>query len=338
MSKKNKIIIWIIIGVFAIIFLPDVSLYYQRLKLKFDTLPKVYKSYQTIDRIKDDYYEVVKIVSAFSEPFLQINDSTIVIMSTYNTEAKDGSSIKKSVWYKINPHGKITDSLKYEYNERKKCHFYGTYHGYIVDTKNNTYNTWLINSDTTTKYFRNLKENKVFTAKEVGYIVKEKEFMNAERISSDEDKQEAKYKLIVYKDKVWNYLYTDKDWYESATYSTNNLAVKYKSSTAEIDKNPYIIKRVFVKKEEWISRSFWHLDFGWGGGYKGDRWEGISYFEVTMPKKNLHFKQPVEINSADGYYRDQFTYNIYKPKNGDYLLLTDIENSRYYLIMPKVKM
>lgn len=337
MNKLTKIILWIIIVVLAIIFLPDAPMYYQCLKLKFDALPKVYKSYQTIDSIKDDYYEVLEIVSDYNEPVLQINDTTIVIIGGYSKETEDGSRAEKNVWYKVNLNGQITDSLKYEYNERKESHFYGTYHGYIVDTKNNTFNNWLTNSDTTTRYFKNLKENKVFTAKEAGVITKEKEFMNAERISSDADKQEAKYKLIVYKDKVWNYFYTDKDWYESATYSANKLVVKYRSSTAEIDKSPDLIKRVFVKKEEWISRSFWHLDFGWGGGYRGDRWEGSAYYAVKLPKKTVHFKSPVEIEYPEEGVKNLFEYRVYQPKNGHYLLLNDVQNSRYYILRPKLK-
>ena len=122
-----------------------------------------------------------------------------------------------------------------------------------------------------------------------------------------------------------------------ATYYTNNFEVKYESSTDELDRKPGLIKRVFVNKEEWIGTSFWHLDFGWGGGSRGDRWNGTSYFEITMPKKKLHFAQPVEIESFDGSLRDLFIYNIYKPKRGHFLLLNDTENSRYYLIRPKVK-
>ncbi len=336
MKKVVKIFLWVIVGILAIILLPDVSMYYQQLKLSFDRLPKVYENYHTIDSIKDDYYEVLEIESDYSEPVLQINDSTIVIIGNYSKETEDRSRVEKNVWYKVNLQGQITDSLEYQYSDRKEKHSYKTYHGYIVDTEQNTYNTWLINSDNTIKYFKNLKENKVFTAKEAGKITTESEFMNAERISSDSDKEEAKYKLIIYKNKVWNYFYTDKDWNGSATYSANNLPVKYEPSTDEIDKKTGLIKRVFIKKEEWIGSSFWHIDYGWGGGPRGDRWDGTSYFEITMPNKKLHFQQPVEIASSDESLRDRFTYQVYKPKNGEYLLLNDIENSRYYLIRPKL--
>lgn len=336
MKKSFKIILWIIIGLLAILFLPDASMYYRQIKLKFETLPEVYKSYPTIDSINDDYYEVLEIESDYSLPLLQVNDTTIVISGGYSKETEDGSKAEKNIWYKINLQGQIIDSLKYEYNDRKEERFYRTYHGGIVDIINNTYNTWLKNSNSTTKPFKNLKENKVFTAKEANHIVEVKELMNVERISSEGDKDEAKYKLIVYEVNVWNYLYTDKDWSGSETYSINNLALKHEQLPYEIDKKPGLIKRVFVKKEKWIGSSFWHLDFGWGGGPRGDRWDGTSYFEITMPKKKLYFQQPVEIEYPDEDLRDRFTYNVYKPKNGDYLVLNNIEHSRYYLIRPKV--
>ncbi|WP_027388519.1 hypothetical protein [Chryseobacterium gregarium] len=337
MRKLTKIILWVSIGIFAIIFLPDVSIYYERIKLSFDKLPNIYRSYTTIDSIKDNQYEVVGFLSDYPEPILQVNDTTIVVFCGHSKETKDGSRTEKNVWYKINLKGQITDSLKYQYNDSKENHFYRNYHGFIVDIKNNTYNTWLTNSDTTNRCFKNLNENKIFTVKEAAQITKEREFMNAERISSDGDSKPAKYKLTVYKNNVWNYFYTDKDWYGSDSYSTNSLAVEYLASNDESDKDQGLIKRVFVKKEEWISRSFWHLDFGWGGGYTGDRWEGTSYFEIAMPKRKLHFKQPVEVTSPDEDFRDRFTYKVYKPKNGIYLILNDVENSRYYLIRPKRK-
>ena len=334
MKKTLKIRLWIIIGIIAIILVPDTNMYYQQLKLKFDTLPEVYKNYYTLDSIQDDYYEVLEIVSDYYEPVLQINDTIIVIITGNSKETDDGSRVTKNVWYKVNPKGKIIDSLRYEYNDRKENHFYRTYHGYIVDTHKNTYCTWLTTSDTATTYFKNLQEGKVFSTLEARNITTKNEFMHAERISSDQDVEEAKYKLIMYKDEVWNYFYTDKDWYESATYYTNNFEVKYEPTTYV---KSSIIKRVFVKKEEWIGNSFWHLDFGYGSGPRGDRWDGTSYFEITMPNKKLYFSQPVEIASYDNSLRDRFTYNIYKPKNGDYLLLNDIENSRIYLIRPKNK-
>ena len=337
MRKSTKIILWVSIGIFAIIFLPDVSIYYQRIKLSFDKLPDSYRSYTTIDSIKDNQYEVVEFLSDYNEPVLQMNDTTIVVICSYSKETKDGSRAEKNVWYKINLKGQITDSLNYQYNDRKENHFYRTYHGYIVDIKNDTYNTWLTNSDTTNRRFKNLNEDKIFTVKDATQITEEREFMHAERISSDGDGSQAKYKLTVYKNNVWNYLNTDVDWYRSESYSTNNLAVKFQPSTAGISKDQGLIRRVFVKKEEWISRSFWHLDFGWGGGYRGDRWEGTSYFDIIMPKKKLHYKQPVVITPPDEDFVDRFTYNVYEPKNSTYLVLNDFENSRCYLIRPKRK-
>ncbi|MFD2287121.1 hypothetical protein GJU39_10760 [Pedobacter petrophilus] len=334
MRKSTKIILWIILGILAIILLPDFSMYYQRLKLNFETLPDVYKSCRTIDSVKDDAYEVKEFLSY--KPVLQVNDSTIVIVVNDSKETENRSRDEKHIWYKINKQGQITDSLKYFYKDRKQNHSYRTFNGYIVDTENNTYNTWLTNADTTTRAFKNLNENNVFTAKEAVKITAEKELMNAERISSDGNQEQAKFKLIVYKNKVWNYFYTDKDWNGSETYANNKLELKYQSSTAEIDKSPAIIKRAFVKKQEWISRSFWHLEFGWGGGYRGDKWEGTSYFDIMMPKKNLHFQQPVEIYYPDENLIDRITYQIYKPENGAYLLLKNNENARCYLIRPKV--
>ncbi|MEO5911629.1 MAG: hypothetical protein ABIP95_12120 [Pelobium sp.] len=336
MKKSTKIILWIISIIAIIILLPDANLYYQRLKLNFETLPNVYKNYRTIDSIKDDEYEVKEFLSTYNESVFQINDSTIVIMVNDSKETENKSRDEKHIWYTVNSRGQITDSLKYVYNDRKENHNYKTFDRYIVDTEKNTYNTWLTNGDAKNRTFDNLKQNQIFTAKEALKITAEKELMNAERISSDGDKDLAKFKLIVYKNKIWNYFYTDKDWGGSETYANNKLALKYQSSTAEVDKNSGIIKRAFVKKEEWISRSFSHLDFGWGGGYRGDRWEGTSYFDIMMPKKNLHFQQPVEIYYPDENIIDRITYQIYKPENGAYLLLKDNENARCYLIRPKV--
>ena len=56
-----------------------------------------------------------------------------------------------------------------------------------------------------------------------------------------------------------------------------------------------------------------------------------------MPKKTVHFKDPVEIEYPEEVVRDRFIYSIYKPKNGEYLLLSDIQNNRHYLIRPKIK-
>lgn len=197
MKKNTKIILWIIGIVAMIILLPDANLYYQRFKLNFETLPDVYKSYRTIDRIKDDQYEVKEFLSTYNESVLQINDSTIVIMVNDSRETENRSRDQKHIWYKINRLGQITDSLKYVYNDRKENYNYKTFHRYIVDTKKDTYNTWLTNGDTTNRMLNNLTENQIFTAQEALKITAEKELMNTERISSDGDKEQAKFKLIV---------------------------------------------------------------------------------------------------------------------------------------------
>lgn len=165
--------------------------------------------------------------------------------------------------------------------------------------------------------------------------------MYTSRINADTQNEEAKYKLLVYKNKIWNYLYTEKEWYKSDDYIENNMKVKYNETTYEIDKNAVLMKRVFVHKEEWIEGSFWNISdnlrWGSGNGSTGKRWSGTSYFDVKMPKKILHFKQGVVIEYPDEYLRAPFAYHIYKPAKGDYLLFNDIENSRYYLIRPKSK-
>ena len=76
----------IIVCIVAIIVLPDASMYYRRLKLKFETLPEVYKSYSTLDSIKDDYYEVIEFENDGREFILQLNDSTIVIIGGSSKE------------------------------------------------------------------------------------------------------------------------------------------------------------------------------------------------------------------------------------------------------------
>lgn len=95
-------------------------MYYQRYKLRLEKLPNIYKTYATIDSIKDNDYEILEINGAYSEPVLQINDSTIVIINGYSEETEDGSRDVKNAWYKINNGGQITDSLNYKYNNRKQ--------------------------------------------------------------------------------------------------------------------------------------------------------------------------------------------------------------------------
>ncbi|WP_146186596.1 hypothetical protein [Pedobacter sp. HMWF019] len=114
--------------------------------------------------------------------------------------------------------------------------------------------------------------------------------------------------------------------------------VKYQESTYDIDKNAGLISREFVHKENWMEYSFWNIgkNLHWGTGNSSGRkgWIGTSYFQIKMPKKMLHFKQFVEIDE-DGTFRDRFSYFVYKPKIGEYLLLNDTPNRIYYLIRPK---
>ena len=84
----------------------------------------------------------------------------------------------------------------------------------------------------------------------------------------------------------------------------------------------------------WDSRTF---SYGSGNGSGRIGWYGTSYYDVKMQKKIVHFKDRVEIEYPDEGVRNSFEYNIYRPKNGEYLMLSDIQNSRNYIIRPKRK-
>ncbi len=288
MKKRIKILLWVI-GIIAVIFLPDANLYYQRYKLKADKLPEVYKSYTTLASIKDDTYEVLRIEGGFYNPLIPLNDSTIMISIGYSDETDDGSRNEINIWYKINLKGQITDSLRYAYNDRKKNHIYNTFKNHIIDSGDSTYNTWILNNDTTNRKLKNF----------------------------DIDSNSLDFLLFQVEDRE----------------------IEYEPSAYDVDRGTSLIKRKFVKKDEWVGHTFWDsrsFSFGSGNGSGRIGWYGTSFFDLEMPKKVLHFTLPVEIEYPDEGVRDRFSYNIYKPKNGSYLLLNDIQNTRYYIIRPKV--
>ncbi|MEO5911630.1 MAG: hypothetical protein ABIP95_12125 [Pelobium sp.] len=288
MKKGTKIILWII-GIIAVIILPDANLYYQRYKLKGDKLPAIYKSYNTIDSVKDDIYEVLLIDGGNHNPVIQLNDTTIMIIYSASQETKDGSREEENSWYKIDLKGQITDSLHYAYNDRKENHNYQTFKNHIIDLGDSTYNTWILNNDKTNRPL--------------------------EKLGSDKNSKE----ILPYQEE-------DRD-------------LKYEDSTYDIDKNPTYIHRKYVKKDEWVGHTFWDsrtFSYGSGNGSGRIGWYGTSYFDVKMPKKTIHFKSPVEIEYPEEGVRDRFTYNIYKPKKGAYLMLSDRQNNRHYIIRPKL--
>lgn len=117
--------------------------------------------------------------------------------------------------------------------------------------------------------------------------------------------------------------------------------IEYEHTTYDVDNNLGLIQRKYVKKEEWVGHTFWDSrTFSYGGGGGGGRigWYGTSFFDLKMPDKTLHFTQPVKIEYPDEGVRDQFAYHIYRPKNGTYLLLSDIQNARYFIVRPKANL
>jgi hypothetical protein len=331
----KKITLWICLIV-VVIILPDASMYYQRYKLSQVKLPDQYKNYTTLDSLKDAAYEVIEINGGFTEPPLQVNDSTIALILGHPNLGKDRDGLKNT-WYKINLRGKITDSLSYQYKTSEN-HSYQVFNGDIVDVDRNTYNTWIKNNDTTNHPIKNLAENKVFSKEEASKMITGKTYMYSNHINVGQGDAETAVKLLIYQDGTWSYLLTDKSWSESPGYHKNPLEVKYEESTFDIDKKPGLLRREFVHKTHWAERSFWNirknLSWGTGNGSGGNGWTGNSYFQIQMPDKKLHFKQFVAIDES-GFLRDRFNYFVYKPKSGSYLLLDDNQNSRYYLIRPK---
>ena len=337
MKKSTKIILWII-GIIAVIILPDANLYYQRYKLKGDKLPEVYKSYTTLDSIKDDAYEVLTIGGGFHHPVLKLNHNTIMIIYSASEQTEDGSREERNSWYKINLNGQITDSLNYAYNDRKEDHNYQTFYNYVVDVKGNTYNSWLLNNDSTNKPIKNLNENKIFSDAEAKQIISKYEYLYNQNIPADNTGNERKQKILIFKDGIFNYFYADKYFNELEPYREDQRELKYEASAFEIDENPSYIHRKYVKKDEWVGHTFWDsrtFSLGSGNGSGRIGWYGTSYFDVKMPKKTVHFKSPVKIEYPDEGVRDNFTYSVYNPKLGEYLLLTDIQNNTHFIIRPK---
>lgn len=335
MKKSTKIILWVV-GILAIIILPDANLYYQRYKLKGDKLPEVYKNYNTLDSISDNIYEVLE-VDGGRNPVIQINDSTIMIINSRSEETKDGSWEEANSWCKINLKGQITDSLNYAYNDRKGNHNYQTFNNYVVDIKSNTYNTWVINNDSTRKPIKNLNDNKVFSNDEAKHIISTHAYLYNENIPADTSGNERKQKILIFKNGVFNYFYADKYFNESEPHQENDNELKYEVD--HIDNNSGCLQRKYVKKDEWVGHTFWDsrtLSYGSGNGSGRIGWYGTAFFDIKMPKGIVHIKTQVEIEYPDEGVRDRFTYSIYKPKNGEYLMLSDMQNSRYYLIRPKV--
>ncbi|MFD2287120.1 hypothetical protein GJU39_10755 [Pedobacter petrophilus] len=336
MKKSDKIILWIV-GILAVIILPDANLYYQRYKLKGDKLPEMYKNYSTLDSISDDIYEVLEVNGANHNPVIQLNDSTIMVINKSSEETEDGSRNEINSWCKINLKGQITGSLNYAYNDRKQNHNYQTFYNYVVDFYGNTYNTWIINSDSTRKPIKNLNENKIFSVDEAEQIISTHEYLYNENIPADTSGNDRKQKILIFKNGVFNYFYADKYFNKVEPYQQDKRGLKYEVD--RIDNNSGYLKRKYVKKDEWVGHTFWDSrTFSYGSGNSSGRigWYGTAFFDVKMPNKIIHFKTSVEIEYPKEGIIERFTYSIYKPNNGDYLLLSDIQNNRHYLIRPKI--
>ncbi|WP_347219209.1 hypothetical protein [Chryseobacterium sp.] len=334
--KKKSVILWSI-AIIAVIILPDAQMYYQRYKLRSERLPEQYKSYSTLDSLKDKDYEIIELSSGIHEPVIKENDSTIVIITKRDRDAEREGVGNIYTWYKINMKGQITDSLQYQYNTENGVHNYQTFNDYIVDVDQNTYSNWMKDGDTTHYPYKNLDDAKIFSVAETEDIIAERDYMYDDIIHSESSGNEYKYKLTVFKDNVWNYFYAEKNWHGYPN-TPNKKAIDFSNSGYEVNKSSGLIKRDHVQKEEWNARTFWSLkNFSWGSGNGSSNrgWSGTSYFSINMPKKTLHYKQNVFIEYPDNYLRDPFSYFVYHPKNGDYMLLIDEEHQLYYLIRPK---
>lgn len=333
-AKYKKLAIWTI-AFAVIILLPDTSMYWQRFKLRTETLPELYKGYTELDSLLDDYYEVVRINGGFIEPVLQTNDSTIIIITGNSLETETEAFIENS-WYKINLKGQLTDSLKLKFRQNENHHF-DTFNDYILDTDQNTYNTWLINNNSNGIPIKNIADNKRFVQKEVDNLLDKEKYLAVSFTDTISGEAKNAHKLFFLKNKTWHYLITDSLFYHSSTYNQNDKEVKYTVTPYD---SSTLFQRTFVHKEHWKESSFWniskYLTWGTGNGSSGNGWDGTSYFQITMPKKNIYFKQFVTVDE-DGTLRERFNYFIYKPIGGDYLLLNDIENRRNDLIRPKSK-
>lgn len=335
--KKKSVILWSIV-IISVLFLPDAEMYYQQYKLRSEKLPEQYKSYPTLDSLKDKDYEIIKLTSGIREPIIQENDSTIVIITKRDLNSgKDGIG-NIYTWYKINLKGQITDTLQYQYNTENGLHNYQTFNDYIVDVDQNTYSNWLKDGDTTHYPYKNLDDTKIFSVAETEDIIGERDYMYDDIIHSESPGNNYKYKLTVFKDNTWNYFYAEKNWHGYPKNTPNKKAIDFSNYGYEVDKSSGIIKRDHIQKEEWNARTFWSLkNFSWetgnGSGHRG--WTGTSYFSIKMPQKTLHYKQDTFIEHPDNYVRDPFSFFVYQPKNGDYILLVDEERQLYYLIRPR---
>lgn len=335
--KKKSVILWSL-AILALIILPDSQIYYQRYKLRSEKLPDKYKSYSTLENLKDHDYEVIQLSRGIHEPVIQENDSTIIIITKRDQHSQQEGADNTYTWYKINLKGRITDSLQYHYNTEKGIHNYQTFNDYILDVDQNTYSNWIKDGDTTHYPYKNLDDAKIFSAAETEDIIANRDYMYDDIIHSESPGNEYRYKLTVFKDNVWNYFYAEKDWHGYPKNTPNKKAVDYGNAGYEVDKSSGLIKRDHVQKEEWSARTFWSLkNLSWGTGNTSahEGWKGTSYFSIRMPKKELHYKQDAFIDYPGNSVRDTLSYFVYQPKNGDYILLIDEEHQRYYLIRPK---
>ncbi|MFC6267841.1 hypothetical protein [Frigoriflavimonas asaccharolytica] len=354
----KKIILFVVI-IAIIVILPDIPMHYEKYKLQSQKLPEIYQSYREIYNLEDDFYEEIAINNHFDEPLLQINDSTVVIMSYSMNDGKDGGKDIEDTWYKIDLKGQIKDSLHYAYNTLKEDHHYKTVNNFIIDTGKNTFNTWLENGDPVWYSFNVIEEDKVFSKDEANEIIGDnKNLIESNYIYLGENGQDSKNKVIIFKDDQWFYFYSDKHWHESEGYAPNKFTAEYfypvdeepsiapgtedneenKQKFYKIDDPKSVIHRVYSQKEEWIGKSFWHFNLRWGGnGNAAIGWTGFSYYDIKMPRSTLHFKQNVSFYLDDDSLRENFTYSYYKPKNGNYLILFDIQNGNCFLIRPKIR-
>jgi|GEM_PF-832166 len=335
--NAKKIAVWLII-IITIIVLPDASMYWQQFKLKTERLPKGYNVYAELDSIVDDYYEVIRIDGGFIEPVVQANDSAIIIICGRQMQNKNIQTIE-NIWYRLGENGQITDSLHYTstYNEN---HHYETFNDYILDTGRGTYNTWIRNKDTTNIPIQNIDSKRRFSKEEVDIFLAKDFYITSNYTDTATAQDQNVHKLFYFKDDSWHYLITDAHFYNSSTYIQNEKEVKYVLSMHDTTDAAGLLRRSFIHKEHWREHSFWNigknLSWGTGNGSDAGGWTGSSYFELTLPRKSIHFKQFVAIDE-DGTLRDRFHYFIYKPDSGQYLLLNDIENRTYYIIRPKNK-
>jgi hypothetical protein len=355
MNKLNyKKAIFIVLMLIVIAILPNINMYYQKWKVKYEKLPNIYKNRTELDSLKDNYYEVIQIVND-SNP-LQINDSTIVIFGKNSLELNNGNKSITNTWYKINLKGQVKDSLKFTYTEYE--HNYRTFNNYIVDVEKNTYNNWINNGDTVNHSFKCLNEKKIFSIEETEKILKDMQYIYSE-ISEDKEK----YKLIVFKNNIWNYFYTEKEWEWSSyhsDYTINEFDADYyypiekpgdeysiapgapmqknRIEAFNINDSKSIIHREYVHKDKWIGGNFWNIsEFLRAGNNSGGNvsydWYGTCFLAIKMPMKKLYYKQKdIKITKEKEYY-DTYDFCVYKPKDGEYLLLFD--NSKGYLIRPK---